>query len=205
VHYGRGMDGSLWVWEGHQGQDRCHTDHQNVLHYTNLGSDGVAAVEGYQKAGHHIQNHLDNSEAVRIAVMVVLDDPHMYLGVEYLHKAVVEGLKVRRKMAVGWEGERIVEIDSLHKYLGVGCLRRVAVGRLKASRKLAASFGVALRKEYVVSCRTEVEVGSGSRSVVAVDCMMLLRSVDRRLVVLNQNSHPVAHYEMNSHKRLPAI
>jgi hypothetical protein len=81
----------------------------------------------------------------------------------------------------------------------------VVVERLKASRKLAASFGGALHKEFVVNCRTEVEVDSGNRSVVVVGCMMLLRSVDRRMVVLNQSSHPVDHYAMNTHKPLPFI
>jgi hypothetical protein len=164
------------------------------------------AVEGYQKEKRHIQNLLDNWGAVHIALMVALDGRRMYLGAEYLQMVVVGYSEARRKMAAGLGGERTAEIDGLHNCLGAGCLHMVAVERLTACRKLIVSSAV-LRKKVVVSCRIETEVDFESKDSERVDCMMYetFHWVDRRLEVLNQCSHPVAHYEMNNHNRLPAV
>lgn len=100
VHSGLGMDGSPLLREGRC----CHTSRLNVQHCADLESAGVAAVEGYQKEGHHILEFLlpDNLEAAGIAAKTgPLGEIRRYLGVELLQKVVAECLEVRRRMVVG--------------------------------------------------------------------------------------------------------
>ena len=114
-----------------------------------------------------------------------------------------------------------------HKCLGVVCLRTTVVGRSKVSHNLVVSLEE-LHK-VVESCMTEIEAGSGSRTVVVVDCMteieieaslragnidlaaegctvyVLFRWVGMRLGGLIQSIHPVDHYETNIHKCFLAV
>jgi hypothetical protein len=114
-----------------------------------------------------------------------------------------------------------------HKCLGVVCLRTTVVGRSKVSHNLVVSLEE-LHK-VVESCMTEIEAGSGSRIVVAFDCMIetataaslraahtglrvedcivyvLFRWVGMRLGGLIQSIHPVDHYETNIHKCFLAV
>ena len=57
-------------------------------------------------------------------------------------------------------------------------------------------------------CMTGSEAGldSGNIGLMVEGCMMCepFRLVDTRLEALSLNTHPVAHYEKNSHRHFPA-
>jgi len=236
VHSGPDTGGSLLERE-----DRYYrTGRLNVRHCAILGSVDVVVAKDCQKEGrdHRIPNPLDSSEAAGIAArMERLDGLHRCLdvgcpqkaAVDYSrvgHKVVAGNLEVLHKVAVGLRGLRMAEIAA-HRCLGVVYHRMVVVGRLKGYHNRVVSLE-GLHK-VVESYMTEIEAGSGSRTVVVVDCMTeveieanlraghidltvegcivygLFRWVGMNLGELIQSIRPVGHYETNIHKRLLAV
>jgi len=103
VHSGPGKDGSLLESE----DCCCHIDPLNVQRCAILESVGVVVVKGCRKErrGHHIPSPLDNLEAVGIVARTErLGGLHRCLGVEFLQKAVVGCLSLRRKVVADYLG-----------------------------------------------------------------------------------------------------